>query len=252
MKYIFLIVFVTMTSWAAAPPYADLVPSSGVFSGFSGPDSETLYLRQLLFGNDEMRMCQLVISPSFSAESTVYIRKLFEGSPREVSRDTGDVIVISRRLNENLYSLVFDELERTSGGGSYSTSPEERNKALHDIKIKAIVSESTSILDAKVFQRINGLCTKVLLRVRYQEGVGGGFDGTNYYAGHWNTETLGFYSGFASWPSGNTVVNAFVQMELALQSYAEASKNEQSKELVELQKTMDNLEARLNAADINQ
>jgi hypothetical protein len=194
------------------PPDAraeDFEPEEGVFAGYGAPEPHQLLLRRTLFDNDNYRLCQLTIVPSFESESTVYIVRLKTGSP----------FVVSRRLNQALWGSMLDEMKRQAASSSISLDALAQIAALE--KLRLVTETHKADLDAAAVDALNIACTAALLRVRYPKTPTRGLDGVTYHASHWIPGA--FLSGRTWSPKKGTLTSDFVDFELLLQTYAEAT-----------------------------
>lgn len=193
------------------PPNAhadDLEPEEGVFAGYGAPEPYQLLLRRTLFDNDNYRLCQLTIVPSFQSESTVYIVRPKTGSP----------FVVSRRLNGALWGAMLDEMKRQAATNSISLDALAQIAALE--KLRLVTETHKADLDPAAVDALSGACTAALLRVRYPKTPTHGLDGITYHASHWIPGA--FLSGRTWSPKKRTLASDFVDFEVLLQTYAEA------------------------------
>ena len=194
------------------PPNArgdDLEPEEGVFAGYGAPEPHQLLLRRTLFDNDNYRLCQLTIVPSFQSESTVYIVRPKTGSP----------FVVSRRLNQALWGSMLDKMKRQAASTSISLEALAQIAALE--KLRLVTETHKADLDAAAVDALNSACTAVLLRVRYPKAPARGLDGITYHASHWVPGA--FLSGRTWSPKKGTLSSDYVEFELLLQMYAEGT-----------------------------
>jgi len=198
----------TALAAGAAVAAENLEPEEGVFAGYLGPEPYELVLRRALLEDDHYRLCQLLVVPSFSQESVVYI---VEGQDHSMT-------VVSRAVRKQLWASMLEEMKRTATSNSIRLDGAAQSIALE--KIRAAVETHRTGLDGSTASMVLGLCRAVLLRTRYPETPSRGLDGTTYHAGHWIEGA--FLAGHTWSPKAGTVTGDFVEMELALQSYADA------------------------------
>jgi hypothetical protein len=213
----------------------DFEPEDGAF-GLSAPEPYEVRLHEALFADDMYRVCQLVELPSFDAESAVYIRVGRSGPP----------VVVSRKLNEQLWALMMAQIEIQSGAPavrkSISTGPAAQTAAL--AKIKASTNTDQAEIDQTTVVTLSQACEAALQRARYQ-GPSGGIDGTTYHAGSWKPGA--FFAGSAHSPQPGTVSRDYVALAEKLRAYAQSAPSERDALKSEILAKANHLIARTNA-----
>lgn len=192
----------------------DFQPEDGAF-GLSAPEPYEVRLHEVLFAEDMYRVCQLVELPSFEPESAVYIRMGRQGPP----------LVVSRKLNEQLWALMMTQIEIQSGGRavgkSISTGPAAQTAALATIKASADTDQAE--IDQTTVIALSQACEAALQRARYQ-GASGGVDGTTYHAGSWKPGA--FLAGSVNSPQPGSVSSDYVALAEKLRAYAQSTPSE--------------------------
>jgi hypothetical protein len=194
---------------AAAGARADgLEPENGLFVG-RGADPYYVAVGRALLGDNPIRLCQLLVLPSFDVERAVYIvNRGKEGTPT----------VVSRTLKRQLWGLMMSEARAGGSGGRFQINQDSMSRAFEKIRPEVIAHEAP--LDEPTAQTLTGLCRDVLLQVRYSGHPSGGLDGVSYHAGHWIRGT--FLSGQTWSPEKGTITADFVALLETLRSYADA------------------------------
>ena len=186
----------------------DFQPEDGVF-GISEPEPYELRLREALFAEDPYRVCQLVEVPSFEAESAVYIGV----------REPGPPVVVSRKLDEQLWGLMMTEIDLQAGGRavgkSINSGPTAQAAAL--AKIRASSETDRAEIDQVTVDILSSACESVLLRAHYP-GPSAGLDGTTFHAGSWKPGA--FLGGRVHSPKPGTVSSDYVALAESLRAYA--------------------------------
>jgi len=189
---------------------AELEPEVGVFAG-SAPEPYRLALRRALLPGTAYGSCQLLTLPASGSERVVYFGR----------GEDGRATVVSRRLRAPLWPRLIAELERQARSASYSVGDAAQAAALEALTLE--VDEASAPLDARTAALLGGLCSAVLLRVRYPapppENSARSSE-VSYHAAHWVPGM--FLSGTTSWPGSGTVAEGFLDMEHALERYARA------------------------------
>ncbi|MEO8905148.1 MAG: hypothetical protein ABI627_26810 [Polyangiaceae bacterium] len=214
------------------PDDGDFEPEEGTF-GPSAPDPYELRLHEALFEHDVSRICQLVTVPSFDAESAVYI----------VLREQGAPLVVSRRLNEQLWALMMTQIEIQAGGAavgkSISTAPSAQVAAL--TKIQASTDTDRAEIDPSSVDVLARACESTLQRSHYRRSFGG-IDGVTYHAGHWKP---GLFLGARTHsPAEGTIARDYIALGESLRAYAASPSSERDAVKVELLAKAERLIAR--------
>jgi hypothetical protein len=170
-----------------------------------------LVLSEALLEGHRYRECQLVSLPSWRAPSAVYM----------VPGETGSVTVVSR-------TVWYQRRSSRSTGLK---------------KMRASVATHTAELDGPTARMLAVLCRDVLLRARYPDKSYIGFDGTTFHAGH---QLPGAFLTGKTWsPKPSTLAGEFVEMELALQAFAESAPEQREAARADLKAKAEHVAARL-------
>ena len=221
---------VLLSPVAAAVEPNDLWPEDGVFSG-PQPDPYYVHVRQALLQDDNYPLCELLVIPSFSTESVVYV----------VQDKAGKATVISRSLKRQLWGEMSQEIKREAHSNSYSLGSAAQVRALQHVR--PIVETHTADLDKEAADLMYDVCKRTLLRVHYPSFVPGGLDGEAYHAGHWIEGE--FLSGQTWSPEPGTIARDFIEMEAALKAFADADATRRVAARTELLVKVKKLGARL-------
>jgi len=192
----------------ATTDLGDFAPQRGGF-GPGAADPYDRRLREVLFAEDERRICELVAIPSFDVESAVYVIEPEQGLP----------LVVSRRLDQQLWGLMMFQLEQQAGGGAVgkaiSFEPVSQSKAL--AKIHASATAARAEIDRASVEVLAHACGTVLRRTHHRADLGG-HDGVTYHAAHWERGTT--VAGRAHSPASGTISSDYVALGAALSAYA--------------------------------
>jgi hypothetical protein len=186
----------------------DFEPEEGAF-GLAAPDPYEIRLRELLFAEDSYRTCQLVIMPSFEPESAVYITAPEQGAP----------VVVSRKLNVQLFGLMMTQIRILAGGAGVGkpirTDLAAQTAALARIPVSTDTNRAE--IDPVTVGVLHRACESVLKRTHHH-GATSGVDGVGYHAGHWKPGV--FLSGRAHSPAQGTISSSYIALGETLASYA--------------------------------
>lgn len=185
-----------------------LEPETGTFAGYGPPSPYDLFLRRALLEDDNYRLCQVVVLPSFAPEYAVYFIEPPDGPP----------VVISRTLKQQLWTSMMNEMTKSCPDGAISLDAMTQSVALE--KVRETTETRKAELSAKSAAKIGAVCRDVLLRVRYRMSPVVGLDGTTYHVGH--STRGGFLSGQTWSPTPGSLPAEFVQLGEKLRAYAEA------------------------------
>jgi hypothetical protein len=205
----------------SAEPGPYLEPEDGAFSIDSEPYERLL--GDLLLGRERRPHCQMVIVPSFSSESAVYV---LEGD--EQTNTTAKIV--STEIEHHLWSAMTTELQKTARNGSFSMSATSQEAALAKLSPKVLRNEAD--VDPGTAKLLAQVWRKMLSRVAYppDDLVRIGLDGETYHAAHCENGR-GCRSGRTWSPSEGAVAFDFVQLALEMQRYARAKTDEERKHL---------------------
>jgi hypothetical protein len=131
----------------------------------------------------------------------------------------GPPLVVSRKLDAQLWGAMMTQIEVQSGGRAVGKSidlgPAAQVAAL--AKIKASTDTDLAEIDQTTVDTLSRACETALLRARY-DGASGGVDGTTYHAGNWKPGE--FLAGRAHSPEPGTVSSDYVALADSLRAYA--------------------------------
>jgi hypothetical protein len=213
----------------AGDRYNDLEPEDGAFTRIS--PAYDLALRDLLLEEHHIRLCQMLVAPSFSPEWAVYlIRK--DGTK-------GEAQVIYKVMKTQLWSEMPDQIEQRTNDSKAALAAAIALLKKPVDRASAPISESTTALLEQVWD-------EMLARVHYPnpDDTVIGLDGVNYHASHYKFG-IGYRSGTTWSPEKGSNTGALIELAEELRRYAIADSKERPQIEAAIVKIANNLLAKL-------
>lgn len=196
---------------ASADPAQDLQRSNGFHAERSPTRAYHEALERDLLGDYGEPQCQMLVMPSFSRESAVYI-------VRGPEKDS-EAMVVRRAFEKSLWGAMIHEVKRQRRGKRIPMDYESQKKAL-EAADKAITTHFCPI-DAKVADDLATIWETMLRRARNDNDSGGVFDGTGYYFAHF-VRGVGILSGETHSPYAASLPGLLVFLGERLSGYTTA------------------------------